>query len=84
MQRMTYNYRLLRSIVEWMNRADKHGGYYEEYFDMIEAGYMSLNEVLQSIDRILTVWRNIEINSGNKDKVDAITGEKTKLLLLFE
>lgn len=84
MQRTAYNYKLLRSIVEWMNRADKHGGNYEEYLDMIEAGYMSLNEVLQSIDRILTVWRNIEINSGNKDKADAITEEKTKLLLLFE
>lgn len=83
MQTMTYNYKLLRSIVEWMNRADKHGGNYETYLEIIEAGYMSFNEVLQSIDHILTIWRNIEINNGNAEKVKAIIREKTKLLLLY-
>lgn len=79
---MFFDLVLLRSVLEWMERADK-GGKYINYIDEIINDKQSINNIIIRIDLILKTWYRIE-KSRNREKAAEIMKYKRVLIGLLD
>lgn len=79
---MTQNIYRLRSVLEWMETAER-GADYVGYLEELENGNTVYSDVLRRVEMQLKAWIRIELDRGNNPKAKAIRQQIDRLTALY-